>query len=82
MPKPHLTVSVITPERVVFEGVAEQVIAPAWDGKLGILVGHAPLMALLSTGEVRVDAPDGEKRFDVSGGFIQVADDNVVVLTE
>lgn len=49
-----LTVSVVTPERVVFEGAAESVVAPAFDGELGILPGHAPFVTLLGSGELRV----------------------------
>lgn len=79
-----LRVVVISPERTVFEGHAESVIAPAWDGELGILRGHAPLMALLGEGEMRVkQARAGETRtFHVAGGFLQVVDDTVTVLSE
>ena len=45
-----LRVSVITPSSTAFEGEADQVVAPAWDGEMGILTGHAPMMALLGEG--------------------------------
>lgn len=77
-----LKVSVITPERVVFEGDAEQVVAPAWDGEVGVLRGHAPMMALLGEGELRVDTKGGTQSFRVRAGFLQVAEDTVTVLTE
>jgi F-type H+-transporting ATPase subunit epsilon len=77
-----LKVSVISPERVLFEGTARGVIAPAFDGELGILPLHAPLMTLLGRGTLRVDTADGEKRFVVDGGFLQVVDDAVRVVTE
>ncbi|AMW04274.1 ATP synthase F1 subunit epsilon [Gemmatimonas phototrophica] len=77
-----LKVSVISPERVLFEGTARGVIAPAFDGELGILPMHAPLMTLLGRGTLRVDTVDGEKRFAVDGGFLQVVDDAVRVVTE
>jgi F-type H+-transporting ATPase subunit epsilon len=77
-----LKVSVISPERVLFEGTARGVIAPAFDGELGILPMHAPLMTLLGRGTLRVDTADGEKRFAVDGGFLQVVDDAVRVVTE
>lgn len=77
-----LRVSVITPERVIFEGDAEQVVAPAWDGQVGVLRGHAPMMALLGEGELRVDTSGGAQTFRVNGGFLQVAEDSVTVLTE
>lgn len=82
-PKAGLSVAVITPDSTVYEGDAEMVVLPAWDGDLGILRGHAPMMALLGEGEMRVVHGGGrEERFFVSGGFIQVADDVVSVLSE
>ena len=78
----QLTVSVISPERTVFEGTADQVVAPAWDGEIGILRGHAPLVVLLGEGELRVKSGGGEQRFHVAGGFMQVAEDVVTVLSE
>jgi len=77
-----LQVSVISPERVLFEGSARGVIAPAFDGEMGILPMHAPLMTLLGKGTLRLDTADGEKRFSVEGGFLQIIDDQVRVVTE
>lgn len=77
-----LTVSVISPERVLYEGEADSVVAPAFDGEVGILRGHAPMMTLLGQGELRLSAAGGERRFAVAGGFLQVADDRVRVVTE
>ena len=76
-----LKVSVISPEAVLFEGHADSVVAPAYDGEVGILTGHAPLMALLGDGELRLGGGTG-RRFKVSGGFMQVLDNHVRVVTE
>lgn len=76
-----LQVSVISPEAVLFEGTADSVVAPAFDGEVGILTGHAPMLTLLGTGELRLDGPEG-RRFAVEGGFLQVADNHVRVVTE
>jgi F-type H+-transporting ATPase subunit epsilon len=76
-----LKVSVISPEAVLFEGETDSVVAPAYDGEIGILTGHAPLMALLGNGELRLGS-DGGPRFTVSGGFMQVFNDDVRVVTE
>jgi F-type H+-transporting ATPase subunit epsilon len=73
---------VISPEQVLFEGTATSVTAPAFDGEMGILPMHAPLMTLLGTGTLRVEGNEGVKRFRVSGGFLQVVDDTVRVVTE
>jgi F-type H+-transporting ATPase subunit epsilon len=77
-----LTVSVISPERVLFEGEATSVVAPAFDGEVGILTGHAPMMTLLGTGTLRVEGGGGAQRYSVSGGFLQVLNDTVRVVTE
>ena len=77
-----LHVVVISPERTIYDGEAESVIAPAWDGELGILRGHAPLMALLGEGDVRVRTGGKTEHFHVEGGFLQVVDDVVTVLSE
>lgn len=83
MAAPRLSVAVISPERTLFEGDADMVIAPAWDGELGVLRGHAPMLVLLGDGELRVTgAGAGDRRFHVNGGFLQVADDVVTVLSE
>lgn len=77
-----LRVSVISPERVVYEDEADGVVAPAWNGELGILRGHAPLMALLGNGELRIRRGEVVSRFYVAGGFLQVVDNTVTVLSE
>jgi F-type H+-transporting ATPase subunit epsilon len=77
-----LQVVVISPEATIYEGQADSVVVPAWDGELGILRGHAPLMAVLGKGEIRVTRGSATERFNVSGGFLQVVDDVVTVLSE
>ena len=76
-----LKVSVISPEAVLYEGDADSVVAPAYDGEVGILTGHAPMMALLGKGLLRLGGQGG-KQFNVEGGFLQVVDNNVRVVTE
>ncbi|HET9441277.1 MAG TPA: F0F1 ATP synthase subunit epsilon [Longimicrobiales bacterium] len=78
----RLKVSVISPERTVYEGEADQVIVPAWDGQLGVLRGHAPMLVLLGEGELRVTTAGADQSFHIRGGFLQVADDVVTVLSE
>lgn len=77
-----LKVSVISPERTVFEGTAEQVVAPGWNGEFGILHGHAPMLVLLGAGNVRIRTGAQDHRFHISGGFLQVVEDNVTILSE
>ena len=78
-------VSVISPERVLYEGEAESVVAPAFDGEVGVLTGHAPMMTLLGRGVLRLGPAAGgagAQRFQVEGGFLQVVDNHVRVVTE
>jgi F-type H+-transporting ATPase subunit epsilon len=77
-----LTVSVISPERVLFEGQATSVLAPGHDGELGILSNHAPLMTVLGNGVLSLQGDGGAQRFQVEGGFLQVVDNVVRVVTE
>jgi F-type H+-transporting ATPase subunit epsilon len=76
-----LHVSVISPEASLFEGDATSVVVPAFDGEVGILTGHAPMMTLLGQGELRIEGAGGQ-RFQIEGGFLQVLGNNVRVVTE
>ncbi len=75
-----LKISVISPEATLFEGEAPSVTAPAFDGEVGILPRHAPMVTTLGRGVLRIG--DGTARFQVEGGFLQVVDDIVRVVTE
>jgi F-type H+-transporting ATPase subunit epsilon len=77
-----LRVSVISPTTVGFVGRGASVVAPAWDGLLGILYGHAPMMVLLGEGALVVRDGGEEHRVEVRGGFLQVVDNEVSVLAE
>lgn len=79
----RLDVRVVSPDRTVLRDEAASVVAPAWDGKVGILPGHAPMIALLGQGELVVDrVGGGSETFHVAGGVMKVEDDRVTVLTE
>jgi F-type H+-transporting ATPase subunit epsilon len=78
-----LNVRVVSPQKIVFEGEASAVVAPAWDGQVGILPGHAPMLALLGSGRLAVDRPGGgADTFHVAGGVLKVERDVVTLLTE
>jgi F-type H+-transporting ATPase subunit epsilon len=74
--------SVITPERAVLEADATSVVFPAHDGEVGILRNHAPLLYKLGTGVLRVKTPEGEQAFFVDGGFAQMVENRLTLLTE
>ena len=77
-----LKVSLISPEAVLFEGEASMVVAPAFDGEVGILEDHAPMMTLLGNGVLRLGGGGSDKRFNIEGGFLQVVDNTVRIVTE
>jgi len=78
-----LMVRLVSPERELFSDEATSVVAPAWDGKVGILPGHAPMIALLGHGELAVDRPGGgSERWYVAGGVLKVEEDELTILTE
>ena len=78
-----LKVRVVSPERTVFDGEAAAIVAPMWDGQVGILPGHAPLLALIGAGELSIDRPGGgSDTFHVAGGVLKVERNVVTLLTE
>jgi F-type H+-transporting ATPase subunit epsilon len=81
-----LYVDIISPERPVYSGQALSVTAKAWDGELGILPGHAPMVTKLGIGEVRVTrgtlADKVTDRFAIKQGYLEVSHNKVVVLSE
>ena len=68
-----LDVHLVTPEREVWAGEADFVTARAVDGDLGVLPGHAPLLAALAVGPVFIDAGGSRIAVVVDGGFLHVA---------
>ncbi len=79
----ELQVRVVSPDSVLYDGLASSVVAPAWDGTLGVLPGHAPMIALLGSGELTIDhAGGGSERFFVAGGVLKVEGNDLTILTE
>ena len=74
--------SVITPERVVLDTPATFVAFPAHDGEVGILPHRAPLVFKLGIGELRVQTPSETQRFYIDGGFAQMVNNKLAILTE
>lgn len=74
--------SVITPERAVLETDATFVAFPAHDGEVGILPNRAPLLYKMGAGELRVEGPEGTAIFFVDGGFAQMVENRLTLLTE
>jgi F-type H+-transporting ATPase subunit epsilon len=75
-------VTLISPERSLYDGDANAVVAPAFDGEVGILPRHAPFLTLLGRGTLTISASGGAHQFAVEGGFLQVVEDVVRVVAE
>lgn len=74
---------VVTPEKVVFDGTAKSIVAPAWDGWVGILPGHAPLLTLIGEGLLTAESESGDRsRHHIAGGVMKVESNEVTVLAD
>ena len=74
---------IVTPEKIVFSEEIESLVIPAERGYLGVLAGHAPLLASLQPGEITIKgSAKGELHFATSGGFMEVTPGKAVLLTE
>jgi len=76
-----LTCTVVTPEQTALETKADFVALPLFDGEIGILANHSPLIGRLGYGEMRIKSGGQTAVYYVDGGFVQVADNVVAVLT-
>src|SRR2546425_3016732 len=74
-------VTVVSPERAVFDGPAEAVVAPAYDGQVGILPRHAPFLTLLGSGMLTVSGGEAG-RFRVAGRILPVVGDEGGVVAD
>jgi F-type H+-transporting ATPase subunit epsilon len=77
-----LKLDIVTAERIVFSEEVDTVIAPGVEGQLGILPHHAPLMTILQAGELVVRRENKEDVLAISGGFLEVRPDRVIVLAD
>lgn len=76
-----LRVVVVTPEQTVVDAPTGFVALPLYDGELGVGPGHAPMIGRLGYGQMRIGHEQSEQVYYVDGGFVQVADNVVSVLT-
>ena len=74
-----LTVDIVGPDRVLWSGTADRVIAPTVEGEIGLLANHEPVLSVLRPGVVRVHGEQGDTNVDISGGFVSF-DHNVITI--
>ena len=77
-----LHVELVSPERILFEGEAEMVVCRTTEGEIAFLTGHAPFLGALAIAPVRVISPSGVTVAAVHGGFVEVRDDRVIILSD
>jgi len=78
----HIRLEIVTAEQQTFADDVNAVIAPGIEGQMAILPHHAPLMTMLQSGELTIKKDDEEIYLFVSGGFLEVRPDKVVILAD
>jgi F-type H+-transporting ATPase subunit epsilon len=74
---------IVTPKRIVFKGEATSFSAPGVNGGFQVLHSHAPLLASVKIGKVKIIETSGtESHYAISGGFVEVRENNVILLAE
>jgi F-type H+-transporting ATPase subunit epsilon len=75
--------TIVTPTRPILDDDVLYASFPAWDGQHGVMPGESPMLTRLGVGSLRLDFPEGGSRwYLVDGGFAQVHDDTLTLLTE
>jgi F-type H+-transporting ATPase subunit epsilon len=74
--------SLVTPEGAAFEGEAEMLVVPGADGEIGVLARHAPLVAMLKAGEIRVKSQGEWQAYAAGPGYFKVQQDRALVLVD
>ena len=77
-----LKLEIVSPERRVYDDEVDMVIVPGRNGQLGILPHHTPLISSLGVGELRIKKGGSEESMLISGGFVEVRPDRVIVLAD
>jgi len=77
-----IKLEIITAERQVYSDDVNTVVAPGVEGELGILPHHAPLITMLKPGEVLIRKDSEETYLFVSGGFLEVRPDKIIILAD
>ncbi|MCZ8157867.1 MAG: ATP synthase F1 subunit epsilon [Leptospira sp.] len=78
----NLSLTVISPDRILYQGTAESVILPGVVGYFGVLPGHATLVSQLDVGLIKLHTGNKEFRIAIDGGFCEVKNNEIRVLTE
>ena len=77
-----IQIDIVTPEKVVYSGPAGMITAPGTQGEFGVLPGHAAFVTTLEPGKVEIKKDNEELEFAASGGFAEVVDDKMIILSK
>jgi F-type H+-transporting ATPase subunit epsilon len=77
-----LQLEIVSPERRAYTDEVDMVVVPGIDGQLGILPHHTPLISALGIGELRIKKGGTEQTMLISGGFVEVRPDKVIVMAD
>ncbi len=77
-----MLIEIITPKETLFSGEAVSVVLPGQAGTFTILNHHAPIVSVLDAGEVVVETSNGKRVFEISGGFVELHNNNVTICAE
>jgi F-type H+-transporting ATPase subunit epsilon len=76
------SLSLVTPEGAAYEGEAERLVVPGAAGEIGVLARHAPLVAMLKAGEIRIKTGDDWQSYAAGPGYFKVQSDRALVLVD
>ena len=77
-----ISCNILTPEKIVYEGSADYIVVPAYDGEMGFLYNHAPLISELGIGEIRLKNDEQIEFIAIQGGFVEIRNNEMTVLAE
>lgn len=77
-----MDLKIITPERIIFEGAADLVQMPGSDGSFEILKNHAPMIASLGKGQIKIGNNNEYQYIEINGGVAEVLNNEILVLAE
>jgi F-type H+-transporting ATPase subunit epsilon len=72
---------IVTPDKMIEEGKANMIIVPGIEGQLGFLPNHTPMLSMLKSGKVWIKQDKNYKEIGITGGFVEMCDNNLVILT-
>lgn len=77
-----LNCSILTPERTIYDGDIDFVVVQAFDGELGFLPGHSPLISELGVGEIRLRDKTSTDYMIIEGGIVEIKENKLIILAE